>query len=109
MCIRDRYFTYNSTARCRCSLVYFAMAVSSSDHSPRKRHHPLFGMKRAGRWFVLLVVRLAEHEGLADASAGAGELDEASVVDDAVDDRGGELVVGEDRPPFAGLDVRGGG
>ena len=65
--------------------------------------------KRAGRWFVLLVVRLAEHEGLADASAGAGELDEASVVDDAVDDRGGELVVGEDRPPFAGLDVRGGG
>ena len=38
-------------------------------------------MKRAGRWFVLLVVRLAEHEGLADASAGAGELDEASVVD----------------------------
>ena len=66
-------------------------------------------MKRAGRWFVLLVVRLAEHEGLADASAGAGELDEASVVDDAVDDRGGEFVVGEDRPPFAGLDVRDGG
>ena len=60
-------------------------------------------MKRAGRWFVLLVVRLAEHEGLADASAGAGELDEASVVDDAVDDRGGEFVVGEDRPPSAEL------
>ena len=64
-------------------------------------------MRSAGRWFVLLVVRLAEHEGLADASAGAGEFDEASVVDDAVDDRGGEFVVGEDRPPFAGLDVRG--
>jgi len=29
------------------------------------------------------------------------------VVDDAVDDRGGEFVVGEDRPPFAELDVRG--
>ena len=54
-------------------------------------------MRSAGRWFVLLVVRLAEHEGLADASAGAGEFDEASVVDDAVDDRGGEFVVGEDR------------
>ena len=67
----------------------------------------VFGMRSAGRWFVLLVVRLAEHEGLADASAGAGEFDEASVVDDAVDDRGGEFVVGEDRPPFAELDVRG--
>ena len=29
------------------------------------------------------------------------------MVDDAVDDRCGEFVVGEDRPPFAGLDVRG--
>lgn len=29
------------------------------------------------------------------------------MVDDAVDDRGGEFVVGEDRPPFAELDVRG--
>ena len=67
----------------------------------------VFGMRSAGRWFVLLGVRLAEHEGLADASAGAGEFDEASVVDDAVDDRGGEFVVGEDRPPFAELDVRG--
>ena len=33
----------------------------------------------------LLVVGLAEHEGLADASARPGELDEPSVVDDAVD------------------------
>lgn len=92
----------------RCSLLYFAMrGFSSRSGSPRKRHHLVFGMRSAGRWFVLLVVRLAEHEGLADASAGAGEFDEASVVDDAVDDRGGEFVVGEDRPPFAELDVRG--
>lgn len=59
-------------------------------------------MRSAGRWFVLLVVRLAEHEGLADASAGAGELDEASVVDDAVDDRGGAFGLGVFEHPVAG-------
>ena len=56
---------------------------------------------------VLLVLGFAEHECLADAVALSGELDESSVVNDAVDDRGGEFVVGEDRAPFAELDVRG--
>ena len=50
----------------------------------------------------------AEHEGLADAAALAGALEEPPVVHDAVDDRGGEFVVREDRAPCAGLDVRGG-
>lgn len=50
----------------------------------------------------------AEHERLADAVALSGELEQASVVHDPVDDRGSELVVREDRAPFAGLDVRGG-
>ena len=59
----------------------------------------------AGGW--LLVLWFAEHEGLADAVALSGEFYEPSVVDDAVDDRGGEFVVGEDRAPFAELDVRG--
>ena len=58
---------------------------------------------------VLLVLGFAEHEGLADAVALSGEFDESSVVDDAVDNRGGEFVIGEDRAPFAELDVRGGG
>lgn len=39
--------------------------------------------------------------------AGASELDEPAVVDDAVHDRGGELVVREDRAPPAELHVRG--
>lgn len=56
---------------------------------------------------VLLVLGFAEHECLADAVALSGELDKSSVVNDAVDDRGGEFVVGEDRAPFAELDVRG--
>jgi hypothetical protein len=56
---------------------------------------------------LLVVDFLAEHERLAHAPAGSGEFDEAAVVDDAVDDRGGELVVGEDRAPFAELDVGG--
>ena len=64
-------------------------------------------MGRAGRVGWLLGLVFAEHERLADAVAGAGEFDEPSVVDDAVDDRGGEFVVGEDRAPFAELDVRG--
>ncbi len=55
-------------------------------------------------WWLLLV---AEHEGLADASAWTVEFDEASVVDDAVDDGGGEFVVGEDGAPFAEFDVGG--
>ncbi len=49
----------------------------------------------------------AEHEGLAGAAALTGELEGPPVVHDAVDDRGGEFVVREDRTPFAGLDVRG--
>ena len=48
-----------------------------------------------------MVLGFAEHEGLADAVALSGGFDEPSVVDDAVDDRGGELVVGEERAPFA--------
>lgn len=60
----------------------------------------------AGGW--LLVLWFAEHEGLADAVALPSEFHEPSVVDDAVDDRGGEFVVREDRAPFAELDVRGG-
>ena len=66
-----------------------------------------FRHEECGRWFVYWLSVLPNMRGLADASAGAGEFDEASVVDDAVDDRGGEFVVGEDRPPFAELDVRG--
>ena len=50
----------------------------------------------------------AEHERLADAAAPPGELEQASVAHDPVDDRGRELVVRENRAPFAGLDVRGG-
>ena len=50
----------------------------------------------------------AEHERLADATAPPGELEQASVMHDPVDDRGRELVVREYRAPFAGLDVRGG-
>ena len=49
----------------------------------------------------------AEHEGLTDAAALAGELEEPPVVHDAVDDRCGEFVVREDRAPFTELDVRG--
>ena len=49
-----------------------------------------------------MVVGVVEHEGFAHASAWSVEFDEASVVDDAVDDRGGEFVVGEDGAPFAG-------
>ena len=48
-----------------------------------------FGFRRRAcrRWLVGLLagVGFAEHEGLADAPAWTGELDEASVVDDAVD------------------------
>ena len=51
--------------------------------------------------------RPAEHECLADAAALAGELEQASVVHDSVDDRGREFVVREYRVPFAELDVRG--
>ena len=50
----------------------------------------------------------AEHKRLADAAVLPGELEQASVVHDPVDDRGRELVVREDRAPFAGPDVRGG-
>lgn len=57
-------------------------------------------MGRAGRVGWLLGLVFAEHERLADAVAGAGEFDEPFVVDDAVDDRGGEFVVGEDRAPL---------
>ena len=46
-------------------------------------------------------------EGLTDAAALAGELEEPPVVHDAVDDRCGEFVVREDRAPFTELDVRG--
>lgn len=50
----------------------------------------------------MLVVGVVGHECFAHASAWSVEFDEATVVDDAVDDRGGEFVVGEDGAPFAG-------
>lgn len=52
--------------------------------------------------------RPSEHERLAGAVALPGELEQTSMVHDPVDDRGRELVVREDRAPFAGPDVRGG-
>ena len=63
---------------------------------------------RAG-WFRLVLVVLLLHEGVGPSVGLALEPDHPAVVDGAVDDRGGEFVVGEDRPPFAELDVRGGG
>ena len=54
-----------------------------------------------------MVLGFAEHECLADAVALSGELDESSVVDDAVDDGGGHVAVAEHVAPSAELEVRG--
>ena len=59
-------------------------------------------MGRDGGWLFVV-----EHEGLAQTAAWPVEFDEASVVDDAVDDGGGEFVVCEDGAPFAEFDVGG--
>lgn len=47
------------------------------------------------------------HEGVSDAVGLATELQEPAVVDDAVDDRGGHLVVSEHGAPAGELEVRG--
>lgn len=50
---------------------------------------------------------LQRHERGVHAPVGFGELNEATVVDDAVDYRRHELVVGENRAPLRELDVGG--
>lgn len=67
------------------SHVVFSVLVTSSCHGV------LVG------WWLFF----SEHEGLVHAPAGTLELDEPAVVHDAVYDCGGELVIGEDRAPFA--------
>ena len=52
-----------------------------------------------------LVFRLAQHERRLEPMARAAKFDEPAVVDDAVYDRGGELVVREDGAPFRELHV----
>ena len=75
----------------------------------------ILAKERSGLFLCLLLGfgrgsggRPSEHERLADAVALPGELEQASMMHDPVDDRGRELVVREDRAPFAGPDVRGG-
>lgn len=75
----------------------------------------ILAKERSGLFLCLLLGfgrgsggRPSEHERLADAVALPGELEQASMVHDPVDDRGRELVVREDRAPFAESDVRGG-
>ena len=77
--------------------------VSSS--SCRQILHPGFGTirKAAGR----LVGGLPEHERMLHPLARPVEIDEPAVVHDAVDERGGELVVAEHDAPFGELDVGG--
>jgi len=58
-------------------------------------------------WFRLVLVVLLLHEGVGPAVGFALEPDHASVVDGAVDDRGGHVRVAEHASPSAGLDVRG--
>ena len=58
-------------------------------------------------WFRLVLVVLLLHEGVGPAVGFALEPDHASVVDGAVDDRGGHVGVAEHASPSAGLDVRG--
>ena len=77
----------------------------------RKRAHVSFGSAHAT--FSGLVTRApsdpgpSQHERLLEPVARAAELDEPPVVHDAVDDRGGELVVREDRAPLGELHVGG--
>ena len=75
----------------------------------------ILAKERSGLFLCLLLGfgrgsggRPSEHERLAGAVALPGELEQTSMVHDPVDDRGRELVVREDRAPFAGPDVRGG-
>lgn len=58
-------------------------------------------------WFRLVLVVLLLHEGVGPAVGFALEPDHASVVDGAVDDRGGHVRVAEHASPSAELDVRG--
>ena len=58
-------------------------------------------------WFRLVLVVLLLHEGVGPSVGFALEPDHASVVDGAVDDRGGHVGVAEHPAPSAGLDVGG--
>lgn len=67
----------------------------------------ILAKERSGLFLCLLLGfgrgsggRPSEHERLADAVALPGELEQASMMHDPVDDRGRELVVREDRAPF---------
>ena len=61
---------------------------------------------RAG-WFRLVLVVLLLHEGVGPSVGFALESDHASVVDGAVDERGGHVLVAEHAAPSAEFDVRG--
>ena len=58
-------------------------------------------------WFRLVLLVLLLHEGVGPSVGLALESDHASVVDGAVDDRGGHVGVSEHASPSGELDVRG--
>ena len=58
---------------------------------------------------VVLVIWLFGHEGVLAAVGAALESDESSVVDGAVDEGGGHVLVAQDASPSAGFDVGGRG
>lgn len=61
---------------------------------------------KAAAWFPPSpVILLPEHQGVIHALARAVELDEPSVVHDAVDDRRGELAASEHHAPFREFDI----
>ena len=58
-------------------------------------------------WFRLVLVVLLLHEGVGPSAGFVLEPDHASVVDGAVDERGGHVLVAEHAAPSAEFDVRG--